>query len=67
MNLNYCDSLTHFLPMLHSSVLSPHTLTSNTTFKTYTKPVSSDFSTKLITQFLVQAPGTFKYKSSHCE
>lgn len=66
MNLVYCNSLTHFLHMLHSSVLYPHTIISNTTFKTKTKPVSSDFSTKLITQLPVQAPGTFKYESSHC-
>lgn len=66
INLVYCNSLTHFLHMLHSSVLSPHTVISNTTFKTNTKPVASDFSTKLITQLLLQAPGTFKYESSHC-
>ena len=67
MNLVYCNSLTHFLLMLHSSVLSPRTVISNTTFKTNTKPISSDFSTKLITQLRVQAPGTFKYESSHCD
>jgi len=66
MNLVYYNSLTHFFHMLHSSVLSPHIVISNTTCKTNTKPVSSDFSTKLITQLLVQAPETFKYGSSHC-
>jgi hypothetical protein len=66
MNVVYCNSLTHFLHILHSTVLAPYTVTSNTTFKTNTKPVSADFCTKLITQFLVHAPRTFRYKSSHC-
>jgi hypothetical protein len=62
INLIYCNSLTRFLHMLHSLVLSLDTVTSNTTFKTNTKPISSDFSTKLIAQLLLQAPETFKYE-----